>query len=377
MYAALPALLIMASSPLSSVSESRLRADVEKLASFPTRNTLSPQLLDAANWVADQFRAIPGLKVELMRYTAPKGRRVPEDTSVVQVVATWPGQDERRIVIGGHMDSLNLKADVLTGRAPGANDDASGVAVTLEAARNLCTRTWPHTLVFVAFTGEEQGLLGSRALATMAAEQHWSIDAVLSNDTVGSSSNKAGQKDEHRVRIFSDEPKGTAQSRELARYIEFATRDAVPHFGPKLVFRRDRFGRGGDHTPFHEAGFSAVRFVEVHEEYTRQHTEDDLPQHMDFRYLANVARLNIAALQALAQAGRPPEDVRVVLDQAHDTTLTWRGTGRHRVYWRETTSPIWQGTQMVDGERATIKGVNKDDHTFAVGAENGIPVVAQ
>lgn len=364
------------------IDAKRMRATVEKLASFHTRNTLSATLNDAAEWLAGEYRKIDGMQVEVMRYTIPRGRRVPEDREVVQVVATLPGSSGRRLLMGGHLDSLNLQVDAATGRAPGANDDASGVAAALEVARVLATRKWEQTLVFVGFTGEEQGLHGARALAQRAKTEGWQLEAVFNNDTVGSSGNLAGQKNTRQVRVFSEE--GTTEnphaSRELARFIEFATRGKVRGFGVKLVLRRDRFGRGGDHTPFAEAGFNAVRFIEVHEEYARQHTPDDLPEHMDWNYLANVARTNLVALVSLASAANPPTDVRVTLDQGHDTKLTWKGTPgtRYAVYWRDTASAVWQGYREVgEATTATIEKVNKDDHLFAVGALGGIPVPAR
>lgn len=360
---------------VSQVSPERLRATVEKLASYNTRNTLSPTLNEAAEWLAGEYRKIPGIQAEVMSYTLPKGRRVPEDKTVVQVVATLPGETDHRILIGGHMDSLNLQVDPVTGRAPGANDDSSGVAVALELARILAPYKWRQTLVFVGFSGEEQGLNGSRALAKRAKEEGWKLDAVLNNDTVGSSSNKAGQKDTGHVRVFSDE-----NDRELARFIEHTVRANVKGFGIKLVLRKDRFGRGGDHTPFSEEGFPAVRFIEVHEEYTRQHTPDDLPEHMDWKYLANVAKADLASMATLAQADEPPTSVHVKLDQSHDTTLTWKGKPgvKYVVYWRDTASAAWQGAIPVGAvETFTIKKINKDDHYFAVGAENGIPVPAK
>jgi hypothetical protein len=375
-------------SMLAKVDAVRMRADVERLASFHTRNTLSPTLNEAAEWLAGEYRKIPGVEAELMKYILPKSRRVPEDKEVVQVVARLKGaapEGERKtVIVGGHLDSLNLQVDPVTGRAPGANDDASGVILALELARIMSARKWKHDLVFVGFTGEEQGLHGARALARRAKAEGWKIEAMLNNDTVGSSSNKAGQKNEKQVRVFSDEAPGRdappQNSRELARYIEWVTRDAHPGFGVKLVLRRDRFGRGGDHTPFSEEGFSAVRFIEVHEEYTRQHTPDDLPEYMDWNYLANVTRMNLVALAHLANAGPAPENVRIDMGQGHDTTLTWKGQpgGRYLVYWRDTASAVWQGVvEAGEANTATVKGINKDDHFFAVGAVGGVPVAAR
>lgn len=388
----LAALLVLATAaqtnPMDAIRPDALRATVEKLASFQTRNTLSPTLVEAAESLAGEFRKIPGVQVELMKYVAPKGPRIPEEREVVQVVATFPGRTDRRVLVGGHLDSLNLGVDPTTGRAPGANDDASGVALALECARAMAGRQWENTLVFVGFTGEEQGLIGSRALAERARKEGWNIEAVLSNDTVGSSSNKAGQKDERRVRVFSDEFDPTPAredrpphaSRELARFVEFATRGKVPDFGIKLVLRADRFGRGGDHTPFAQNGFDAIRFIEVHEEYTRQHTGDDLPEHMDWNYLANVTRVNLVALMALADAGPRPTAVRIARDQGHDTKLTWESTPgvKYVVCYRDTASATWEkAIEVGEVSEFTVKGVNKDDHFFAVGAVGGVPVAAR
>ncbi len=364
---------------MNQIAPARLRATVEKLASYQTRNTNHPMLLEAAEWLAGEYRKIPGLQVELMRYTLPAGRRVPEEKDVLQVVARLPGKDDRIILVGGHIDSLSLRDRSPDTRAPGANDDASGTALALELARVLSQRKGRHTLVFVAFRGEEHGLLGAKALAQRAKEEGWKIDAMLNNDTIGSSSNLNGQSDTARVRLFS-ELSEDHDSRELARFIEWATRDKVPGFNVKLVFRRDRFGRGGDHTPFATAGFAAVRFVERHEEYTRQHTPEDLPQYVDFNHLANVTRLNLVAMAGLADAGPPPANVRIGRRQSHDTTLTWESKPgvKYVVYWRETTSPVWQWSREVgETDTVTLEKVSKDDHEYAVGAVGGLPVAAR
>lgn len=359
-----------------TIDPGRLESAVEKLSSFHTRNTFSPILNDAAVWLAGEYRKIAGLQVELMKYTLPKGRRIPEEKEIVQVIATLPGEDDRILIVGGHMDSLNLQGGI-DARAPGANDDASGTALALEVARAMAESKWKHTIKFVGWTGEEQGLHGSRAMAKKAKAEGWKIDAVVSNDTVGSSSNKNGQKDDKQARVFS-ELSETHDSRELARFIAWLVRDGK--FGVKLVFRKDRFGRGGDHSPFNDEGFAGVRFVEVHEEYTRQHTADDLPEHMDFSYLANVARVNLQVLSALANAGTPPTDLEIDRRQGHDTTVRWKGQpgASYVVYWRRTTSPVWEESIAVgEGSEATVVKVNKDDHVFAVGAVGGIPVEAK
>jgi hypothetical protein len=373
---------------IAQVDPARLRATVEKLASFNTRNTLSPGLFEAAEWLAGEYRKIPKLQVELMRYTIPRGRRVPEDKEVVQVVAVLPGKTDRRLVVGGHMDSLNLQAqDVATGRAPGANDDASGTALALELARVMAPHEWNQTIVFCGFSGEEQGLNGSRALALRAKAEGWKLEAMLNNDIVGSSSNKQGMKDDTQVRLFSDEFDPTPPnperlphiSRELARLAEWVARRDLKGFKIKLVARRDRFGRGGDHTPFNENGYNAVRFCEIYEEFTRQHNADDLVEYMDFNYLANVTRCNLVTLASLGNAGPAPTGVRYNTRQGHDTTLMWTATPgvRYAVYWRDTSGTAWEGYREVgEVNTATIEKVNKDHHFFAVGAVGGIPIPA-
>lgn len=372
-------LAAMVAQHLEQPSPERLMATVQALSAFHTRNSLSAGVHEAAQWLQGQFDGIPGCKSERMEYVLPAGRRIPKDTPCVQVLAVIPGQTDDRVLIGGHLDSLNLAGPAETARAPGANDDASGVAVALECARLMAGRQWRNTLVFVGFTGEEQGLHGSRALAKRATEEGWRIVGVLNNDTVGCSANLAGQSDKQRVRVFSDDDPASG-SRELARYAAWVVAQQEGPFRVKLVLRRDRFGRGGDHTPFAEAGFPAVRFIEVFEEYARQHTGDDLPEHVDPQYLAKVTAANLAVLSALANAGPPPSNVRIVRDQAHATTLEWQaqdGVG-YGVYWRDTASAEWQGFQRVGAVgKATIQEANKDDHVFAVGTLPGVPVEAR
>ncbi len=373
---------------IDEVSPARLKATVEKLAAYPTRNTLSPGLFDAAEWLASEYRKIPRLQVEVMKYIIPRGRRVPEDREVVQVIAVLPGKTDRRLVVGGHMDSLNLQApDVATGRAPGANDDASGTALALELARVMAAREWNQTIVFCGFSGEEQGLNGSRALALRAKAEGWKLEAMLNNDIVGSSTNKQGMKDASQVRLFSDEFDPTPPnperlphiSRELARLAEWVVRRDLKGFKIRLVARRDRFQRGGDHTPFNENGYNAVRFTEMVEEFSRQHVADDLPEHMDFDYLANVARCNLVTLASLGNAGPAPAGVRYNPRQGHDTILNWTAVPgvKYAVYWRDTGSAGWEGCREVgEVDTATLEKINKDHHFFAVGAVGGIPVPA-
>ena len=362
----------------SEVSKDSLRQTLTHLSTYPTRNTNTPELEKAAEWVASEFKKIPGLRVELMRYDVKKGRRVVADKSVVQVVATLPGESDKKVIVGGHLDTINLTGDPLTAIAPGINDDGSGVALTLECARILSQKRWRNTLVFVAFSGEEQGLFGSGALAERAQKESWKIEAMLNNDTVGASQGPGKLKDKKRVRLYSEESTDH-NSRELARFIEWETRGKVKGFSPWLVFRKDRFQRGGDHTPFNIKGFNAVRFVEAIEYLTHQHTDKDTLEGIDFDYLANVVRLNLISLSSFASAADAPTNVRYDAKQTHDTIVRWNSQPgvSYRVYWRESSSSVWQG--MVEaGEKneVTIKGKNKDDHVFAVGAVGGVPISA-
>ncbi len=368
----------------AEVSGKRLMATVAELASWPNRNTNNQTAVEAAEWLAEQYRALPGMKVELMRYAVAKGPRIREAKEVVQVVATLEGRSPRRVLMGGHLDTIAMPLPGWDSVSPGANDDASGVAATLECARILAAQgKHENTLVFIAFTGEEQGLFGAKALAERAKAEKWVIEGFLNNDTVGSSQTVDGRKEKKTVRVFSvaqmpDESTGSA--RELARFLEWTTRSKVRGFSAKLVFRNDRFGRGGDHTPFMQAGFPAVRITESLEEYARQHTDQDLPQFVDSRYLANVTRLNLLTLACLASAGPPPSRVRIDRAQGGDTRLTWTGSksGRYVAYWRETTSPVWQGSKESEASgEVVLKGIHKDDHEFAVGALGGVPVPAE
>ncbi len=380
----LTTMAILSASLINQVSTDHLKATLTELATYPTRNTSSPGLTKSAEWVASEFRKIPGLEVEIMQYEVKQSRRIPADKTVIQVVATLKGETDRRILVGGHLDTINLIGDPLTAISPGVNDDGSGVALTIESARVLAQKKWHNTLVFVAFSGEEQGLLGSGALAKRAKDEKWSLEAVLSNDTVGSS--RAGNvKDTKRVRLYSEElpplKKGEVgvehNSRELARFIEWNSRGKLGGFAPWLVFRKDRFQRGGDHTPFNNVGFTAVRFVEAIEWLEHQHTEKDTIEWIDWTYLANVTKLNILTMEALASAAEAPTGVQYEAKQAHDTTIRWKSKlgVKYVVYWRETNSPTWQGVQMAgETDHAVVKMKNKDDHIFAVGAEGGIPI---
>lgn len=401
---------------VSEVSESHLRMLVEKLASFGTRHTLSDTssptrgIGAARRWIKSEFgtyaKASGGrMSVEFHESIVPPSARVPKPSKIVNVVATLrpkgvqPGNDSRLIVIGGHYDSRASDPLDATSDAPGANDDASGTALVLELARILASHEVEATLVFIAFAGEEQGLLGATAWAEMAKQNRLDVEAMFNNDIVGSSIGGDGAVEKGYVRLFSEayspldtgvvfrmrnnlglENDGT--SRSLARYISETAEKYVPNFGVRMVYRRDRFLRGGDHSPFHERGFAAVRFSVARENYDWQHQNvrvengkeyGDLPKFMDFPYLTNVARVNAAAFATLAFAPRAPANVGIVTRElGYDTELRWEknkegDVAGYYVRYRQTTSPVWQ--HSVFTADTTIKlPVLKDDFLFGVQA---------
>ena len=317
---------------------------------------------------------------------------------------------KRIVLVTGHYDSRNSDTLDVKGDAPGANDDGSGTAVSLECARVLSKLKFPATIIFLTVAGEEQGLNGSHHFAKMAKEQGWNLEAVLNNDIVGG--DKSAEQDHSVVRVFSEGLPAAATeqeirrirglggendsgSRQLARYIADVGRAYDAGVKPMLVFRLDRYLRGGDHSSFNQQGFAAVRFTEFREDFHHQHqnvrTENgieygDLPKFVDFDYVAHVARLNAATLASLASAPAPPANVHLLTkDLENDSTLTWEASpgGRaaeYEVLWRATTSPEWEHVQEVGNvTRATLK-LSKDNVIFAVRAvdaegHRSLPVV--
>jgi hypothetical protein len=312
------------------------------------------------------------------------------------------------VLVTGHYDSRNSDTFDAKGDAPGANDDASGTAVSSECARVLSKLKFPATIIFLTVAGEEQGLNGSKHFAQMAKQQGWNLEAVLNNDIVGG--NKSADQDASVVRVFSEGVPAAADekqlrqirnlggesdspSRELARYIAEAGRTYDTGVKPLLVFRLDRYLRGGDHYSFNQQGFAAVRFTEYREDYNHQHqnvrTENgveygDLPKFVDFDYVARVARLNAASLASLASAPAPPGNVRLVTaNLENDSTLKWDaspGASGYEVVWRATSAPEWDHARAVGNvTRATMK-LSKDNVIFAVRAidnqgHRSLPVV--
>jgi len=394
----------------AQVRAERMRADITALVGFGTRHTMSETVSEtrgigaARRWTERQFRALSAecggcLEIALPADTVT-GRRVPTPTEVVNVLAIQKGtgDPDRVIVISGHIDSRVTDVMNATADAPGANDDASGVAAVLEAARVLSKSRFEATLVYAVLSGEEQGLLGGKILADYAKAQGWVVEANLNNDIVGNSQGQSGVRDTTRVRVFSEGTKTVetpeqaatrrynggevdSSSRNLARYIDGIADRYLTNFDVEMIYRTDRFGRGGDQTEMLRAGFPAVRITEGAENYHRQHqdlrTENgivygDTIEGVDFDYLGQVARLNIVTLAALASAPGVPTGVTIAGNVSPDTTVSWTavsGAAGYRVWWRATTTPQWTHSRWA-GEANTLilKDIPIDDYFFGVSA---------
>ena len=402
---------------LQRISSTRIQATIDKLVSFQTRSTLSAQdpaaiaashgIGAAREWIKSEFERYSHdcagcLEVKLDTFTEVPGGRIPKPTEITNVYAVMKGTDpesaKRIVLVTGHYDSRNSDNGDITNPAPGANDDGSGTAVSLECARVLSQLKFPATIIFLTVAGEEQGLNGSHHFAQMAKSEGWDIEAALNNDIVGGDRNS--HQDTGLVRVFSEGVPTAATeaelrqirnlggesdspSRQLARYIADVDRTYATGIKPMLIFRLDRYLRGGDHISFNDQGYAAVRFTEFREDFNHQHqnvrTENgvefgDLPKFVNFDYMANVARLNAATLASLASAPAPPAKVRLLTAKLeNDSTLTWDQSpaGRaasYEVIWRATTSPEWEHVQSVGNATRTTIPVSKDNVIFAVRA---------
>lgn len=414
---------------LKQVSAARIQASIEKLVSFQTRSTLSTQ--DAASiaaghgigaareWIKSEFESYSRdcggcLEVKTDSFTEAPADRIPQPTEITNVYAVLRGTDPenaRRIVlVTGHYDSRNSDNLNTTDPAPGANDDGSGTAVSLECARVLSKLKFPATIIFLTVAGEEQGLNGSRHFAHVAKADGWNIEAVLNNDIVGG--DRSPQQDPSVVRVFSEGVpiaatdadlrrirnlggESDSTSRELARYIAEVGRTYDAGVRPTLIFRLDRYLRGGDHSAFNREGYAAVRFTEFREDYKHQHqnvrTENgveygDLPKFVNFDYLAAVAGLNAATLASLAAAPAPPAEVHLLTKQLqNDSTITWEPSagGRasnYEVLWRDTAASEWGHVQAAGNVTRITLPLSKDNVIFAVAAvdqagHRSLPVV--
>lgn len=399
---------------LKDVSAARIEADIRKLVSFGTRNTLSEQdnptrgIGAARDWIFSEFEKISAacgncLTVEKQSFTQPKAARIPEPTVLTNVIATLKGttDPERVYIVSGHYDSMCTSPIDAKCDAPGANDDASGTAAVIEMARVMSKNKYDATIIFMAVPGEEQGLLGARYFATQAVEKKMNIEAMFTNDIVGGVTTHKNSPDRQSVRVFSEgvpsneteQQANTRRSvggendspaRQLARYIRETAEMYSPKFRVMMIYRRDRYGRGGDHIPFLENGFAAVRFTEPNEDYNHQHqnirTENgqyygDTPELVDFGYVANVVRVNSASLARLALAPAKPKNVGIVIARlGNDTELKWDAAtdadiAGYEIVWRDTISPVWTNSIAVGNVTSHVmKNMTKDNSFFGVRA---------
>ena len=393
-----------------------IEVSIRKLVSFGTRNTLSEQndpkrgIGAARDWLYSEFlkaaEASQGrMTVEKQSYEQAKAPRVPQPTIITNVVATLKGSQpestDRIYVVSGHYDSMCNSPTDAKCDAPGANDDASGTAAVLEMARVMAKYEFDATIVFMAVAGEEQSLLGSTHFAEQAKLKNLNVDAMFTNDIVGNTLGGNGVRDRSTVRVFSEgvpSNETTAEattrrsvggendsaSRQLARFIKEIGDANVSQLKVMLIYRRDRYGRGGDHIPFLERGYPAVRFTEMNEEFRHQHQNvrvengvqfGDLPEFVDFAYVANVARVNAASLAALALAPSRPTGVVILTARlSNDTDLHWDANKEpdlagYEIVWRDTTSAVWTNSKPVGNVTSfTMKGMSKDNYFFGVRA---------
>jgi hypothetical protein len=411
---------------VSEISKDSLESYIRKMVSFGTRNTLSTQkdpkrgIGAARNWVLSRFNEFARVSGGRMTafidtVTLQKQRRVDTLTLLGNVVATLKGSDpadDRVFLISGHLD--NMRSDVMdrTGDAPGANDDASGVAAVMECARIMSKYSFPATIIFIAVSGEEQGLLGAEHMAETAKNHKWNIEAVLNNDIMGSNnSSETNIINNTKIRVFSEaysiQDTGRAaltirslglendgKARQLARYVKEIGERYVDNLEIVMIYRNDRFLRGGDHTPYVNRGFAAVRITEMNENYYHQHQDvrkengiqyGDLPEFMDFEYLRKNTGMNLCNLANLAKSPSMPQEVRVDARRLTNyTNLSWKApkSGKVKGYYiliRETTSPVWQKKIFTSSTTIDLP-YSKDNYFFGVqtiseDGNEGLPVV--
>ncbi len=398
----------------AAVNAAELKSTISTLVSFGTRHTLSDVRSDARGigaarrWAQGRFADLSSQCGGCLEVVTPSqtfsGPRLPQPTEVMDIVAIQRGSGDanRVILITGHLDSRVSDIMNSTGDAPGANDDASGVAAVMEAARVLSKQHFRATLVYAALSGEEQGLYGGKVLAEYARKQGWQVEADLNNDIIGNTHGEDGVRDNTTVRVFSEGTKALetpaqanrrrynggevdSPSRNIARFMATLAHRYLTNLRVKMVYRTDRYGRGGDQVAFLDLGFPSVRLTEAHEDYTRQHQDlrvengvryGDTIEFVDFDYLAQVTRLNLVTLAALANAPAPPKGVRIAGAVTPNTTLSWQpqpDAAGYRVWWRDTTEPQWKYSRYVAADaaqpdRLTLNNVVIDDWFFGVSA---------
>jgi hypothetical protein len=392
------------------VSVEELRATDTRLAGFGTRHTLSDSTSSTRgigavrSYIKERFEAISAACNGCLAIEMPSemmtSDRVPVPTAIYDVLAIQKGTSDpdRVVLIAAHVDSRNSDPRNATGDAPGANDDASGTSAVLEAARILSKHKFPATIVYAVLTGEEQGLLGGKVLANYARAHNWQVEADLNNDIIGNSHGYDGFVDDKHVRVLSEGTRSLetpeeaatrrynggeldSPARNLSRFIAGLADTYLDDFKVRMIYRTDRYGRGGDQVPVLAAGYPAVRITEVAENYTRQHqdvrTENgiaygDVLEGVDFDYLAKVTRLNVVALAALALAPAPPPGLSIAGGISPDTTLKWSPSvdaASYRVWWRDTTAPFWTDSRDAgSATELTLKNISIDNSFFGVSA---------
>jgi len=400
---------------IDNVSAERIEQDIQKLAGFGTRNTFSDTLSEnrgigaARRWIKAEFDKISkscGDCLEVFYHrtmvTTDMGRRVPKDAEVVNVVAILRGTQNPNsyVMMSGDIDSRASDTQDFTTDAPGANDNASGMAGTIEAARVLSKYKFKNSIAFVGLSGEEQGLFGGQFLAKYAKENSWNIIGVFNNDMIGNIQGIDGVIDNRSFRIFSEAHNPTetererimkryyggevdGKSRQLARYIHKTVKTYMPQMNPMMIYRLDRFGRGGHHKPFNDLGYPGVRIMEAHENYTWQHQDvrvengieyGDVVEHVNFDYAKKLTAVNAINLASLGWAPLKPKNVEIGGAVEPSTTLKWKksedsNVKGYKIYWRETTSPTWQYSRYVgDVNQFKLKNVVIDNFLFGVAA---------
>jgi len=398
---------------IDQVSAERIEQDITSLVNFGTRHTLSDTLSNktgigaARRWIKKSFENTAAncgdcLEVFYQGNLVKKGTngRIVKDVNIVNVVAIQRGSKypNKFIIMSGDIDSRVSDPTDYTSTSPGANDNASGMAGTLEAARVLSKYTFENSIIYVGLSGEEQGLFGGKGLAEYAKAQGWEIIGILNNDMIGNITGVDGTVSNTDFRIFSEPvpPTETERernarrfyggevdgiSRQLARHIHKQVKKYMPEMNPMLIYRLDRFGRGGHHRPFNDAGFAGVRIMEAHENYTQQHQDireeggiayGDVLEHVNFDYAAKLTAVNAISLASLAWAPTPPETVALGGAVAPAATFSWNavpGAVGYKIYWRDTTSPTWDMSRNVGNVTSfTLKGMVVDNYFFGVSA---------
>ncbi|MEH6704040.1 M28 family peptidase [Galbibacter orientalis] len=403
---------------INNVSAERIKTDVTKLVGFGTRHTLSDTVSKtrgigaARRWIKSEFETISSdcdncLEVFYQKNLVKKGEnnRITKDVWVNNVVAIQKGTKypNRYIIMSGDIDSRVSDANNFESDSPGANDNASGMAGTIEASRVLSKYKFENSIIYVGLSGEEQGLFGGKGLAAYAKEKGWEIIGIFNNDMIGNIKGVDGIISNTDFRIFSEPtpPTETEQqrtlrrfyggevdgiSRQLARYVHANVKTYMPEMNPMLIYRLDRFGRGGHHRPFNDAGFAGIRIMEAHENYTQQHqdirTENgieygDVLKHVNFEYAAKLTAVNAINLASIAWAPPAPKKVAIGGIVEASAKLEWNkidGAKGYKIYWRDTTSPTWDHSRYVENTTSfTLEGVVIDNFFFGVAAvgENG------